>query len=244
MAEKEAKSKKSKSTDTSAATTKGKSAKVKATAKSEAEIIKEAQTIEETVAKMDYIPRLKKLYKEHIVNAMIKRFNLKNPMLVPRLDKIVINVGVGGLHQEPKYAESIQEELSKITGQKPVLTRARKSISNFKLRKGMIVGAQVTLRGDRMYEFLDRLITIAIPRVRDFRGMSDRSFDGRGNYTFGLKEQIIFHEIDYDKVVKIHGMDITIATTAPNDEQAYELLKAFGFPFRKRGGEVAEREAA
>jgi len=189
----------------------------------------------------DYVPRLKKLYKEQGVANLQKKFQFDNPMLVPKLDKIVLNIGVGGLHSDQKFAESLQDELRLISGMKPVLTRARKSISNFKLRQGMIVGCRVTLRGDRMFEFLDRLISITIPRIRDFRGLSDRSFDGRGNYNFGVKEQIIFAEIDYDKVVKIHGMDICIGTTARNDEEALELLRECGFPFRKRG---EGREAA
>lgn len=189
----------------------------------------------------DYVPRLKKVYKEQVFPAMMKRFNFPNPMLAPKLDKIVLNVGVGTLHSDQKFAESLQEELRLISGMKPVLTKARTSISNFKLRQGMVVGCRVTLRGDRMYEFLDRLISIIIPRIRDFRGLSDRSFDGRGNYNFGVKEQIIFPEIDYDKVVKIHGMDICIATNARNDEEALEMLREFGFPFRKRG---EGREAA
>ncbi|MFN3822159.1 MAG: 50S ribosomal protein L5 [bacterium] len=179
------------------------------------------------------MPRLKNIYREEIVPRLMERFGYPNVMLVPKIEKIVVNVGSGTLHQDPKLAESIQEELKLITGQKPVFTRARKAISNFKIRKGMVVGCMVTLRGDRMYEFLDRLISIAIPRIRDFRGFSDRSFDGHGNYTFGIKEQIVFHEIDYDKVVRIHGMDITISTTAPTDEEALELLRAFGFPFRR-----------
>lgn len=191
----------------------------------------------------DYRPRLYRLYRESIQQDLMKRFNLQNPMLVPRLTKIVLNVGAGTLHQDPKLAESIADELAVITGQKPVMTRARTSISNFKLRKGMVVGCRVTLRRWMMYEFLDRLISVAIPRIRDFRGLSERSFDGRGNYTFGVKEQIIFPEIDYDKVVKIHGLDITICTSAPSDEMAMALLAAFGFPFRRRAGAV-EVEAA
>lgn len=186
----------------------------------------------------DYVPRLKKLYHEQAVSSLMKRFNFSNVMLVPKLDKIVLNVGVGGLHSDQKFSESLQEELRLISGMKPVLTRARKSISNFKLREGMVVGCRVTLRGHRMFEFLDRLISVVIPRIRDFRGVSDRSFDGRGNYNFGVKEQIIFPEIDYDKVVKMHGMDICIATTARNDEEALELLKALGFPFRRRTGDA------
>jgi large subunit ribosomal protein L5 len=184
----------------------------------------------------DYVPRLKKLYKEQIVSDLTKRFGYSNPMLVPKLEKIVINIGDGGLHQDQKFSESLLEELRMISGMKPVLTHARTSISNFKLRQGMVVGCRVTMRRERMFEFLDRLISLVIPRIRDFRGMGDRSFDGRGNYTFGVKEQIIFPEIDYDKVVKMHGMDITLTTSARNDEEAYELLRAFGFPFRHRTG--------
>lgn len=183
----------------------------------------------------DYVPRLRKLYTEQVKGEMMKKFNFSNPMLVPKLDKIVLNVGVGGLHQDQRFAESLQDELRLMSGMKPVLTRARTSISNFKLRQGMVVGCRVTLRGNYMFEFLDRLISVVIPRIRDFRGLSDRSFDGKGNYNFGVKEQIIFPEIDYDKIVKIHGMDICIATTARNDEEALELLREFGFPFRKRG---------
>jgi len=188
----------------------------------------------------DYIPRLKKLYNKQITAALQKKFDFKNENLLPYLDKIVLNVGIGTMHQDKKLAESIAGELALITGQKPVFTKARKSISNFKLRQDMIIGCKVTLRRDRMYEFFDRLITVVIPRVRDFRGLNDRSFDGRGNYTFGIKEQIIFPEIDYDKAVRIHGMDITIATTARNDEEALELLKGFGFPFRRREGEAKD----
>jgi len=187
----------------------------------------------------DYVPRLRKLYKERIVPALRKTFNYRNVNLVPRLDKIVLNVGLGTMHQDAKLAESVADELTLISGQKPVFTRAKRSISNFKLRQGMVVGCRVTLRRVMMFEFFDRLISVVIPRVRDFRGLSDRSFDGRGNYTFGVKEQIIFPEIDYDKVVKIHGMDITITTTATNDEEALELLKGFGFPFRFRSQEAA-----
>ena len=189
----------------------------------------------------DYEPRLKKLYKDKVVADLKKQFDIKNPMLVPELDKIVLNVGIGTLHSNAKLAESIVSELRLISGQQPVLTKARLSISNFKLRQGMIVGCRVTLRGFRMWEFLDRLISIVIPRIRDFRGLTDKSFDGRGNYTFGVKEQIIFPEIDYDKVVKIHGMDLTICTTARADEEGRAILKLLGFPFRQR---VAESEAA
>jgi len=188
-----------------------------------------------------YVPRVQKLYKEQAIPAMMTRFEFKNVMLMPRLDKVVLNIGVGDLHSDQKFSESLQEELRLISGMKPVLTKAKKSISNFKLRQGMVVGIRVTLRGNRMYEFIDRLVSVVIPRIRDFRGLSDRSFDGKGNYNFGIKEQIIFPEIDYDKVVKIHGMDICVVTTAPNDEQALELLRALGFPFRRR---VEGKEAA
>jgi len=182
----------------------------------------------------DYVPRRKQIYAEKAIPALMKQFNYKNNMLLPRLEKIVLNVGKGTLHQDAKFSESIVEEMTTISGQKPVLTRARLSISNFKLRAGMVVGCKVTLRGLKMYEFLDRLISIVIPRIRDFRGMNDSSFDGRGNYTFGVKEQIIFPEIDYDNVVQIHGMDITICTTSPTDEEALALLKGVGFPFRTK----------
>lgn len=181
-----------------------------------------------------YIPAMQKAYTEKVIPHLKTRFGFTNPMLVPHLDKIVLNVGVGTLHQDAKLAESIAQEMTQITGQKAVFTRAKKSISNFKLRQGMVVGCRVTLRRERMYEFFERLVGLVIPRMRDFRGLSDKSFDGRGNYTFGVKEQIIFPEIDYDKVVKIHGMDITISTSARNDEEALELLKGFGFPFRQR----------
>jgi len=192
---------------------------------------------------VDYKPRLLKIYRGQLAAELTKKFGYGNPNLVPAVRKVVLNVGSGTLHQDPKLAESVSDELAVISGQKPVFTRAHKSISNFKLRQGMMIGCRVTLRGWLMYEFLDRLISIAIPRIRDFRGLSDRSFDGRGNYTFGVKEQIIFPEIDYDKVVKIHGMDITIATSARNDEEAMALLSGFGFPFR-RSGRGGEREAA
>ena len=188
-----------------------------------------------------YQPRLKLLYRDKVVAELKKQFDIKNPMLIPNLNKIVLNVGSGTLHSDAKLAESILSELRMISGQQPIMTTARLSISNFKLRQGMIVGCRVTLRAFRMWEFLDRLISIVIPRIRDFRGLTDRSFDGRGNYTFGVKEQIIFPEINYDKVVKIHGMDITICTTAKADEEGRALLKNLGFPFRQR---TAESEAA
>ena len=191
----------------------------------------------------DYVPRLKKLYEEQISVALKKKFNYKNANLIPKLSKIVLNVGIGTMHSDAKLSESVADELALISGQKPVFTKAKQSISNFKLRQGMVVGCSVTLQRQRMYEFFDRLISVVIPRVRDFRGLSDRSFDGRGNYSFGVKEQIIFPEIDYDKVVNIHGMDITIATTARNDEEALELLRGFGFPIRRHPGELAKDAA-
>ncbi len=179
-------------------------------------------------------PRLFEMYKQEIVPFLMKQFNYKNIMQVPKLDKITLNIGVGKATQDPKLIEDAIKDLELIAGQKPVIRKAKKSISNFKLRQGMVIGCMVTLRGARMYEFFDRLINIALPRVRDFRGASDRSFDGRGNYSLGIKEHIIFPEINVDKVNRIYGMDITIVTTAKTDAEAYELLKAFGFPFRKK----------
>ncbi len=190
------------------------------------------------------VPRLKKLYQEYIVPEMMKKFGYKNVMQVPRLVKIVINMGVGQATQDPKLLEMAMKELAKITGQQPVIRRARKSISNFKLRAGMAIGCKVTLRRERMYEFLDRLINAAIPRIRDFRGLSDKSFDGRGNYTLGIKEHVIFPEINVDEVERIFGMDITIVTTAKTDEEAYELLRLFGMPFVRREAVVEEKAAA
>ncbi|MEJ5352148.1 MAG: 50S ribosomal protein L5 [Melioribacteraceae bacterium] len=178
--------------------------------------------------------RLKVKYFKEIVPKLKEQFGYKNVMQVPRLEKIVINMGVGQAVQDPKILEEAVKDLETITGQKPSIRTAKKSISNFKLREGMKIGAKVTLRRERMYEFLDRLITIALPRVRDFRGVPDKSFDGRGNYTLGIKEQIIFPEINVDKVNKILGMDITFVTTAKTDKEAYELLSAFGMPFRKK----------
>jgi large subunit ribosomal protein L5 len=182
----------------------------------------------------DYKPRLITEYREKIVPALIKKFGYKNVMEVPRIEKIVVNMGVGGAIQEAKLLERSIEDLATITGQRPIVLKAKKSISNFKLRAGNKIGCKVTLRRWRMYEFLDRLISVAIPRIRDFRGLSDRSFDGRGNYTIGIREQIIFPEIDYDKIDRIRGMDISIVTTAKTDEEAFELLSNFGMPFRKR----------
>ncbi|GAB4128530.1 MAG: 50S ribosomal protein L5 [Ignavibacteriales bacterium] len=173
-------------------------------------------------------------YKSEIIPEMMKKFSYKNVMQVPKLEKIVINMGVGDAVQDSKELENAVKELEAITGQKASLRTAKKSISNFKLREGMKIGAKVTLRKDSMYEFLKRLIAIALPRVRDFRGISDKSFDGRGNYTMGIKEQIIFPEINVDKISKVHGMDVTFVTTAKTDAEAYELLNAFGVPFRKK----------
>jgi len=185
-------------------------------------------------------PRLAEKYKKEVVPAMMKRFNYKNVMQVPKLEKISINIGVGQATQDAKLIETALAELEAITGQKPAVTKAKKAISNFKLRQGLPIGVRVTLRGKMMYEFLDRLITLAMPQIRDFRGVSDRSFDGRGNYTLGIKEQIIFPEIDADKVTKISGMDITFVTTAETDMEAMELLKLFGMPFIKREQPLAK----
>jgi len=179
-------------------------------------------------------PRLYEMYKQEIIPLLMKQFNYKNIMQVPKLHKITLNIGVGKASQDPKLLEDAVRDLEMIAGQKPAIRKAKKAISNFKLRQGMAIGCMVTLRGARMYEFLDRLINIALPRVRDFRGVSDKSFDGRGNYSLGIKEHIIFPEINVDKVNRIYGMDITIVTTAKTDSEAYELLKAFGFPFRKK----------
>ena len=177
-------------------------------------------------------PRLQTFYQQTVRSKLAKEFGLTNPHQVPRLEKIVLNVGLGDASKNPKQLEAAVEELSAITGQKAVVTKAKKAIANFNLRQGMPVGVMVTLRGARMYEFLDRFITLALPRTRDFRGLPDRSFDGQGNYTFGIKEQLIFPEIDYDKVEKIHGMDITVVTSTDRDDLAMALLKEFGWPFR------------
>lgn len=191
------------------------------------------------VAMKGYIPRLKTVYRDEVVPALTEQFSYDNIMQVPRLLKISVNKGVGEAVQNKKAIDDAVEEIRRITGQHPVIRNARKSVSNFKLRQGMPVGAVVTLRGDRMWEFLDRLVTLALPRVRDFRGIPDRSFDGRGNYTLGVKEQIIFPEIDVDKVSQISGLDVTFVTTAETDEEAMALLKALGMPFVRRGEAVA-----
>jgi large subunit ribosomal protein L5 len=175
--------------------------------------------------------RLKQEYKEKIIPQMLKEFSYKNVMQVPKLEKIIINMGLGEAVQNVKVLESAQKELAAIMGQKPVVTRARKAIANFKLRQGMPIGCKVTLRKDRMYEFFDRLVNLALPRIRDFRGVSNKAFDGRGNYALGIREQIIFPEIDYDKIDKIKGMNIVINTTAKTDEEAKSLLELMGMPF-------------
>ena len=179
-------------------------------------------------------PRLKARYREEILPALHEQFGYANVMQVPGLTKIVVNMGVGEAARDSKLIEGAVRDLTAITGQKPQVTRARKSIAQFKLREGMPIGAHVTLRGDRMWEFLDRLLSIALPRIRDFRGLSDRQFDGRGNYTFGLTEQVMFHEINQDKLDRSRGMDITVVTTATNDDEGRALLKQLGFPFAER----------
>jgi len=176
--------------------------------------------------------RLKEYYKKEVVPALVKEFGYKNMMQVPKLDKIVVNMGLGEAIQNVKALYSAADEISRITGQKPVITKAKKSISTFKLRQGMSIGCRVTLRGDRMYEFFDRFVNIALPKVRDFRGISPKSFDGRGNFATGLREQIIFPEIEYDKIEKTRGMNIVITTTAKTDDEARYLLKIMGMPFR------------
>ena len=177
--------------------------------------------------------RLKEKYRKEIAPALAKEFGIGNPMAVPRLQKIVLNMGVGEAIANSKALDSAADELRTISGQKPVITKAKKSIASFKLRQGMNIGTMVTLRGERMYEFLDRFITVALPRVRDFRGVSAKAFDGRGNYTLGIREQMIFPEIDFNKIDKVRGMNISIVTTAGADDQAFALLKAFGMPFRQ-----------
>ncbi|ETI69249.1 50S ribosomal protein L5 [Neobacillus vireti] len=177
--------------------------------------------------------RLKEKFVKEVTPALMSKFNYKSVMQVPKLDKIVINMGVGDAVANAKSLDNAVEELATLSGQKPVVTRAKKSIAGFRLREGMPIGAKVTLRGERMYEFLDKLVSVSLPRVRDFRGVSKKAFDGRGNYTLGIKEQLIFPEIDYDKVSKVRGMDIVIVTTANTDEESRELLTQFGMPFQK-----------
>ena len=188
-----------------------------------------------------YTPRMRKLYDETIAKAMTDKFGYKNVMEVPKISKIVLNMGVGEATQDKKKVEQAASEMELIAGQKPVVTKAKKSIAQFKLREGVAIGCKVTLRRERMYEFLDRFITIALPRVRDFRGLNDKSFDGRGNYAMGIKEQIVFPEINYDRIEKVRGMDVIVTTTAKTDEEARELLRLFGFPFpRDADGEAKQ----
>jgi len=189
-----------------------------------------------------YVPRLKKRFDEEIVKAMTEKFGYTNRLQVPKVAKVTLNMGVGEGTQDKKKVTTAAEELELIAGQKPVITKAKKSIAQFKLREGMPVGCMVTLRRDRMYEFLDRLVTIAMPRIRDFRGLNPKSFDGRGNYAMGLKEQIVFPEISYDRIERIRGLDIIVTTTANTDEEARELLRLMGFPFPAE--QVEEKEAA
>ncbi len=186
-----------------------------------------------------YTPRLRTLYEDVIRKKLAEKFGYTNPMQIPRVEKIVLNMGVGEAVADSKMAKTAAEELSKIAGQKAVITHARKSIAAFKLREGMPIGCKVTLRGDRMYEFLDRLVNIALPRVRDFRGLNPKSFDGNGNYALGIREHIVFPEIDYDKIDKVIGLDVAIATTAKTDEEAMALLEEFNFPFRRRRRQAA-----
>ena len=190
-----------------------------------------------------YKPRMKAIYEDRIVKAMVDKFGYKNVLEIPRIEKIVLNMGVGEATQDKKRVEQAASEMELIAGQKPVITKAKKSIAQFKLREGMPIGVKVTLRRERMYEFLDRFITIALPRVRDFRGLNPKSFDGRGNYACGIKEQIIFPEINYDRIDKVRGMDVIVTTSAKTDEEARELLRLFGFPFPQDQA-AEERQAA
>ena len=180
----------------------------------------------------DYTPRMKQRYDDQVVKAMTEKFGYKNALEVPRLEKITLNMGVGEASQDKKKVQTAAEEMALIAGQKPVITKAKKSIAQFKLREGMPIGAHVTLRGDRAWEFLDRLLSLALPRIRDFRGLSAKQFDGNGNYTFGLSEQSMFHEIDQDKIDRVRGFDITVVTTAKTDDEGRALLRALGFPFK------------
>ncbi len=185
------------------------------------------------VKEVKYVPRLKEKYYKEIIPSLMKKFNYKNIMEVPKLEKIIVHVTLGEAIQNIKLLDAAEKQLAQITGQKPIITKAKKPLAAFKLKKGMPIGCKVTLRREKMYEFLDRLISLALPRIRDFKGISPKSFDGRGNYSFGIKEQFIFPEIDYDKVEMIHGLDITICTTAKTDQEARELLREFGMPFRR-----------
>jgi large subunit ribosomal protein L5 len=213
-----------------AAPTKAQAAKAQAAKAAQA---KPGDVVSDAVGKAPEPPRLKVRYRQEIVSALRQEFGFGNVNQVPRLTKIVVNMGVGEAARDSKLIDGAVADLTLITGQKPTVTRARKSIAQFKLREGMPIGAHVTLRGDRMWEFCDRLLTIALPRIRDFRGLSDRQFDGQGNYTFGLTEQSVFHEIDQDHIDRVRGMDITLVTTAANDDQGRALLRALGFPFKE-----------
>ena len=197
-----------------------------------------------TAASKQYVPSLKKAYDEEIIQKLKNTFNYSNVMEVPKLVSISLNIGLGDAKNNSKGLESALQELTLITGQKPIITKAKKDISNFKIRKGWPVGCKVTLRSNMMFEFLERLISIALPRTRDFRGLSFKSFDGRGNYNFGVKEQIIFTEINYDKIQAVRGLNITIATTSKTDDEAYELLKSFGFPLKEKPVKNNVEEAA
>jgi large subunit ribosomal protein L5 len=192
----------------------------------------EAEPAAKRAVPKDYVPRMKKHYKDVVRAELTKKFNYSNPMQVPRIEKIVLNMGVGEAVNDRKKVDTAAADLALIAGQKPVITKARKSIANYKVRSGMSLGTKVTLRQNRMYEFLDRLVTIALPRVKDFRGLNPKSFDGRGNYALGLKEHIVFPEIDYDKVDQVWGLDVVVCTSAKTDDEARELLRAFNFPFR------------
>ena len=192
----------------------------------------QAPAVDDAVSESKFVPRLRDVYRDRVVPSLMKEFGFQNPMQVPRLDRVVLNVGMGEAIQNVKLLESAVTELGVITGQKAIVTKAKKAIAGFKLRQGMPIGAKVTLRNRRMYEFFDRLVTIALPRIRDFRGVSPKAFDGRGNYTLGLKEQLIFPDIQYDSVASIHGMDITIVTTARTNDEGKALLKHLGMPFR------------
>ena len=210
----------------------GKTPDRKAPGKKEKEAAPVVTPAGESERESKFEPRLREVYRNQVVPALMKEFGYKNPMQVPRLERIVLNVGMGEAIQNVKLLESAANELAVISGQKPVITRAKKAIAGFKLRQGMPIGAKVTLRSRRMYEFFDRLVSLALPRIRDFRGVSPKSFDGRGNYTLGLKEQLIFPEIKYDDVMSIHGMDITIVTTARTNDEGKALLRQLGMPFR------------
>lgn len=189
----------------------------------------------QAVVEAPALPRLKEAYRRELVPRLMDELGLKNVMQVPRPGKVLVSMGVGEAAREPKALDSAVEDLTIITGQRPLITKAKRSVAGFKVRQGMSIGAKVTVRGDRMWEFMDRLLSTALPRIRDFRGLNPKGFDGRGNYNFGVTEQLIFPEIDYDKVQKIRGMNITFVTTAPNDEQAFALLRALGFPFAQEG---------